>query len=127
MERLFFCMIPQTISGLFKNEYKQAMEQASMLDICAKEKNVLYISYITYLRDMDENQPYAKNQTDLFRTFWLPFLAELQTQYETVPVFIQYHLMHVLKGFIEQNMADLEKLILIAKWCFPRLNSCFHM
>lgn len=23
MERLFFCMIPQTISGLFKNEYKQ--------------------------------------------------------------------------------------------------------
>jgi len=90
----------------FKNEYKQAMEQASMLDICAKEKNVLYISYITYLRDMDENQPYAKNQTDLFRTFWLPFLAELQTQYETVPVFIQYHLMHVLKGFIEQNMAD---------------------
>lgn len=90
----------------FKNEYKQAMEQASMLDICAKEKNVLYISYITYLRDMDENQPYAKNQTDLFRTFWLPFLAELQTQYETVPVFIQYHLMHVLKGFIEQNMTD---------------------
>lgn len=90
----------------FKNEYKQAMEQASMLNICAKEKNVLYISYITYLRDMDENQPYAKNQTDLFRIFWLPFLAELQTQYETVPVFIQYHLMHVLKGFIEQNMAD---------------------
>ena len=60
----------------FKNEYKQAMEQASMLDICAKEKNVLYISYITYLRDMDENQPYAKDQTDLFRTFWLPFLAK---------------------------------------------------
>ena len=23
MERLFFCMILQTISGLFKNEYKQ--------------------------------------------------------------------------------------------------------
>lgn len=89
-----------------RNAYKQAAEQAGMLDICAKEKNVLYISYISYLRDMDEERPYVKGGTDLFRTFWLPFLAELQVRYEAVPVFVQYHLMHVIKVFIEQNMAD---------------------
>lgn len=90
----------------FTNEYGSDMECGSLLDACAREKNVLYISYITYLRDMDENQPYVKNETDMFRTFWLPFFEKMQKQYQAVPVFIQYHLMHVLKGFIEQNMTD---------------------
>lgn len=90
----------------FTNEYGSDMECGSMLEVCAREKNVLYISYITYLRGMDENQLYVKNETDLFRTFWLPFFEKMQKQYQAVPVFIQYHLMHVLKGFIEQNMAD---------------------
>lgn len=90
----------------FTNEYGSDVECGSLLDVCAREKNVLYISYITYLRDMDENQPYVKNEIDMFRTFWLPFFEKMQKQYQAVPVFIQYHLMHVLKGFIEQNMTD---------------------
>ena len=90
----------------FTNEYGSDVECGSLLDACAREKNVLYISYITYLRDMDEGQPYIKNETDMFRTFWLPFFEKMQKQYQAVPVFIQYHLMHVLKGFIEQNMTD---------------------
>lgn len=90
----------------FTNEYGSDVECGSLLDVCAREKNVLYISYITYVRDMDENQPYVKNEIDMFRTFWLPFFEKMQKQYQAVPVFIQYHLMHVLKGFIEQNMTD---------------------